>query len=225
MMKILEIFPPPNTVQQVSQFFMDLGESGRWQYYSITAIFFFFLVFLAFYSSLQDTSTFHNTSANRSLIKRIFLSDFTFFAITLFFVLMSRIPLAVLGIQNPDEPLWVEAAKTLVYDPRPYVSVDTGTGGPIVPFALLGLKIFGLPIDQGTTKIMTGAIMGLNAGFVFFALSITIGSAFSRLVSLPFIVAISLMRSSELIAYNSEHPVILLISISLFFLASCMLSE
>ena len=221
-MKTLEIFPPPNTVQQVSKYFVDLGESGRWQYYTIEAALYCFILFFVLYSNLQNVS--NPQLLRRSLIKRVLLSDFTFLAFIIAFILMSRIPLAVVGIQNPDEPFWVAGAKAFLYDPRPWTGVDTGTGGPIVPIALLGLKIIGLPIDQGSLKIMSGTVMALNVGLLFLSLTKVIGSALSRLVVLPLVVAISIMTSSDLIAYNSEHPVIFLLSLSLLFLSRLYVS-
>ena len=214
-MKLLEIFPPSNTVQQVSQLFIDFGESGRWLYYSFTAGLFFFLIFLTYYSNLAK----RYQAPWGALTNKVFLSDYTFCAIIIAFILLSRIPMAVLGIQNPDEPLWVASAKTFAHDPRPYISVDTGTGGPIVPFALLALKIVGLSIDEGSIKFMSGAMMALSAGFIFLALSLTNGSTISRIAVLPLIVAVSMVKTADLIAYNSEHPVILFLSIALFFLA------
>ena len=214
-MKILEIFPGTNTVQQVSQYFVDLGGSGRWCYYTVEAFLFFSLLFLAIHACLRLSVL----PSRMKLFEKIILSDLTFCFFIVAFVLMARIPLAIMGIQNPDEALWVIDAKTLLHDPRIFVSVDTSTGGPLVPMALLILKIFGLPIDQGSLKIMSGAIMAFGASFLFLAGSRIMTSSLARLTVLPLVVLVSFMKDNDMISYNSEHPVIFLLCLSLFFLA------
>ncbi len=213
-MNLVEIFPAANTVQQVSQFFVNLGETGRWCYYTIEALLFYSLLSLSIYASTSSKELVKGRS-----IKRIIISDLTFCGLLIFFILVARVPLAIMGLQNPDEPLWAIDAKTLLHDPRIFVSVDTSTGGPLVPFFLLLLKLFGLPIDQGTLKIMSGAMMAFSTGFLFLGGVKALGSTIARLTILPLVVLIALMRDNDLIAYNSEHPVIFLLCVSLYFLA------
>ena len=141
--------------------------------------------------------------------------------IVIVFILMARIPLASTGILNPDEPYWVAEAKALWKDPRPWVSVDTGTGGPLVPLTLLSLKVFGLPIDQGSIKIVGGLLVALSTVFVYIGLSIVKRSALLRLLILPLVIAFSILRSGDLTAYNSEHPAILVLCIA--FVLFCKL--
>ena len=206
------IWPPANTVQTVSRFFIDLGESGQQLYYSVHAFTFFALLFLALYSWWVEKA--ESTMLKHSRIREIVLSDWTFLIVVIAFILMARIPLASTGILNPDEPYWVAEAKALWKDPRPWVSVDTGTGGPLVPLTLLSLKVFGLPIDQGSIKIVGGLIVALSAVCVYIGLSIVKRSALLRLLILPLVIAFSIMRSGDLTAYNSEHPAILVLCIA-----------
>ena len=213
-MNLVEIFPAANTVQQVSQFFVNLGETGRWCYYTFEALLFYCLLFLSIYASTRSKELIKDRSK-----ERIILSDLTFCFLLIVFILVARVPLAIMGLQNPDELLWVIDAKTLLHDPRIFVSVDTSTGGPLIPFSLIFLKFFGLPIDQGTLKVMTGSTMALSSAFLFLGGVKVVGSAVARLTVLPLVALIALMKDNDLIAYNGEHPVIFLLCVALYFLA------
>ena len=142
-MRLLEIlFPPVTTVQKVSQYFIELDMTGRWVYYTSIAVLFYCLMLLSVYASARSVER----PLKPGIFERILLSDITFCVLIIAFVLMARVPLAITGLQNPDEPIWVIEAKTLLHDPRIFVSVDPSTGGPLVPYFLLALKIFNLPI-------------------------------------------------------------------------------
>ncbi|MBY0435253.1 MAG: hypothetical protein K2U26_14185 [Cyclobacteriaceae bacterium] len=208
------IWPSPNTVQIVSQFLIDLGEAGRYNYFLCQLISVYALFLLTFYSNAKEFFT----TSNRKLwaVEKILVSDYTFIFFALIFISLARIPSAVYAIQNPDEPMWIACAKTLSKDPRIFVSVDTGTGGPIVPLFLIPLKLIGLSIDSGSVKIMSGGLLCLSA-ICLFRVGRIAGSAIARLTILPVIIAISAMKSPDMIAYNSEHPSIFLLSIALVF--------
>ena len=213
------IWPPANTVQTVSRFFVDLGELGQQLYYGIHAFIFFALLFLALYCWWVEQAV--STRLKHFRIREIVSSDWTFLILVIAFILMARIPLASTGILNPDEPYWVAEAKALLKDNRPWVSVDTGTGGPLTPLTLLSLKVFGLPIDQGSIKVLGGLIVALSTVCVYIGLSIVKGSSFSRLIILPLVIAFSILRAGDLTAYNSEHPAMLVLCIA--FVLFCRL--
>lgn len=215
-MNLLEIFPPTNAVESLSRYFIDIQEAGRWKYYTIEAILFYFSVFLTVFSLAKDKSNKINTAPG--LFGRILLSDWIFTGFVIGFIMISRIPLAILGIQNADESLWIESAKTFSHDPRPWVSADTGTGGPLVPLLLLTLKWVGIAIDHGSLKFMSGAMMALSATALYLGFAKLMGKSMGRLVILPLVVAVSFMRNNDMVAYNSEHPAILLISFSFLLL-------
>jgi hypothetical protein len=219
-MNLPEIFPPTNAVQWISRYFVDIGVEGRWIYYSAEASLFYFIIFLVVFSFVKNQQTaIEPYNSERSLLSKLLLSDWLFILFVVSFILLCRIPLAILGIQNPDEPLWIASAKTFYHDPRPWVSADTGTGGPIVPMLLISLKWFGLPIDHGSLKFMSGGIMALSASAVYFGFVKMMSRPLSRLVILPLVVAVSVMVNNDMIAYNSEHSVILLLAFSFLFLA------
>ena len=215
---ILEILPPANTTQNLSRYMLDLGDAGRWSYFSLQATLFYFLVFLTLYSLFENDSEKRSWSMI-SALQKVVVSKWTFIFFILAFILFSRIPLAIYGFQNPDESLWIAMAKTLIHDPRYWVSVDGGTGGPLVAFSLISLKIVGLPIDFGTLKIMTATLMAISLSFLFLTFTMEFGSLLGRLLILTFVVAVAVMKNNDMIAYNSEHLVIILISIAFYFIA------
>lgn len=214
-MNILDIWPPPHTVQQVSKYFINLGEAGQWRYFTGQAVFFYLLVLLTIFSCTLPKPK----SGYKSLLRRIFGSELLFIVVLIIFVLLFRIPLMIYGAQNPDESLWIATAKTLAQDLRPWVSADTGTGGPLIPISLIPLRIFNLPIDHGTLKLMSGVVMAVNIALLYLGFIKLIGSGLARLVILLLATGVAMMRSSDMIAFNSEHIVILLLCISFFLLS------
>jgi hypothetical protein len=194
-----------------------MGESGRWIYFTVQALLFYILLFLAIYSCFWKQSLLGATE-KKSWVRKEILNNLTFAVFIVAFVLISRVPLGISGAQNPDEALWIAMAKTLAHDPRYWVSVDGGTGGPLVPFSLHSLKLVSLPIDFGSLKIMTGIIMAVSTCFLFFAFAAQFGHALGRVMILPLVVAVAVMKNPEMTAYNSEHLVLFLLSLALFFL-------
>jgi hypothetical protein len=214
-MKILDIWPPSNTVQQLSKFFIDLGETGQWRYFTGQAVLFCLLLALTILSCTLPKIQ----SGNKKIFRRIFVSEFVFIVVLIAFILSFRIPLIIYGVQNIDESLWIATAKTLSQDLRPWVSAETGTGGPLIPISLIPLKIFNVPIDHGTLKLMSGVVMILNVALLYMGFTRLIGLGLARLVILFLATAVAVMRTSDMIAYNSEHIVILLLCISFYLLS------
>jgi hypothetical protein len=205
---------PANTVEKFSRFFTDLGPVGMNIYFSTQVVLFYALVIV-----IVLTLIVQKPDGIGNIYKRTMRwSNVFFLIVACAFMLMSRIPRIVDGYLNPDEALWIAIAKTVVHDPRYWVSVDGGTGGPLVPSALLLLKIFGLPIDFGSVKIMTGLTMILSVVALYQAFRLIFDDVFSMLVILPVVVAISFM-DGDVLAYNCEHIADLLLCFSLYFLA------
>ena len=214
-MNILDIWPPPHTVQQVSKYFINLAEADQWGYFTSQAGFFYLLLLLTIVSCTLPAPQ----SGDKDLGRGIFISELVFSGVLIVFVLSFRIPLIIYGAQNADESLWIASAKTLAQDFRPWVTADTGTGGPLVPISLIPLRIFNLPIDHGTLKLMSGVVMALNVGLLYLGFIKLIGSGLARVVTLFLATGIAMMRNNDMIAFNSEHIVILLLCISFFLLS------
>lgn len=211
----LQICPPANTTELISSFLVGLGEAGRWNYFSLQAILFYLLIFVSIYAFEIS-----EPKARRSVVRwlrRIARSNLTFLILIILFMMISRVPLAAKGTTNIDENTWIAIAKTLAVDPRYWISADGYTGGPLVPFTLLSLNLFGLPIDSGTLKIMSALLMSMSIGFLFLFLSYFIRLGLARLVILPLAVALAMTDYYDMIAYNSEHVVIVIFCLSLVF--------
>jgi hypothetical protein len=201
-----------NVVQRVSKYFIDLNNTGIWWYFTLQSLLFYFLLFLIFILVKKKTLE------SEKWYNHILRSNWTFIAFALIFILASKVPHAVEGMLNPDEAQWVAIAKTVNYDPRFWISVDTGTGGPLVPLSLLIIKVFNFPIDQGSIKIWGAFILGIATCLLFGSFSRVMGSLQARVLILPLIIAFSFLESPDFIAFNSEHIVILFITMSLIFL-------
>jgi hypothetical protein len=211
----IKVFSQANTIQQFSKYFVGLGDTGQWVYYSTQASLLYFLLFLTINHSMSgELPERKQTSFTKAL-----RSNFLFTLCLIAFVMVSRIPNIMQGPLNPDESLWICLSKTLAHDPRYWVSTDGGTGGPIVSFALLLLKFIGLPIDHGSLKIMSGLTMALSAASTFIFFRYVSGSLLARVVVLPLAVCVAIMNYSDLVAYNSEHIAVFFISMALIFLA------
>ena len=61
--------------------------------------------------------------------------------------------------------------------------------------------------------------MAVSISFLYMSFDRIFGPVLSRLVILPLAVAVSFMRDVDMLSYNSEHPVILLLCIAFFFLS------
>src|SRR5436190_4923231 len=210
----VETFPPETVSRALSEFFLVLNDgTGLWKYLTLQSLSFYLLIFLTLYSLRNSAGP-----ARESRSKRIFSNLFFVLAI-INFVVLSRLHSGIFGQVNQDEANWIALAKTLAVDPRFWVSVDGGTGGPVVSFALLPLRLMGIPLDYGTVKIVAVAMMAVSISFLYAGFTYLTGRKIARVVVLPLVVAISILSSGDAIGYNSEHPVILLICIAFFFLA------
>lgn len=216
----LQICPPFNTTELIASFIVDLGESGRWNYFTIQALLFYGLLFVTIFSIKKKSSD--SQKEKLEWLKSLIKSNITFVTLVILFIIISRVPLAAKGTTNIDENTWIAIAKILEVDARYWVSADGYTGGPLVPLTLLSFNIFGLPIDSGSLKIMSALIISVSIGFTFLFLANLVRSGLARLAILPLVVAFAMTDYYDMIAYNSEHIVIFLLSLSLVFFAQLL---
>jgi hypothetical protein len=133
-------------------------------------------------------------------------------------ILVLRSPNLILFEQNPDEGQWMASAATLLQDPRFWVSVNAGPNGPLNIFPLTLIKFFGGTINYATVRLfgllfcLIPAVLLLYASFRNF-----FDDKIARVIILPLAVCIAFARYRDIIAYNSEHLPLLLVSLSIFF--------
>lgn len=124
--------------------------------------------------------------------------------------------------QNPDESQSINAARTLLVDPRFWVSVDMGTHGPVVSFAQTILPMLGIKIDYAGSRLLGASMM---IGVIFCAYTVlrriaTVANARLALLPLIFCLGTSLPATdysasfNDFTAYNGEHPILLLMALS-----------
>lgn len=204
-----------STVENFSKFFVELGGTGQWFYFTITLILFYLLIFLILYLAKYGEP---QTRTTTSIKVRVLKSDFFFVLLIALIITFLRLPHLMRGVLNPDESFWIAIAKTLYHDPRFWVSVDGGTGGPIVPFSLIILKLFGLPIDSGSSKLIANIFIIGSVSSVFIFFRQVTSPLIARLSILPFVVLASITSFYDLVAYNSEHVAVFILGLALIFL-------
>jgi hypothetical protein len=114
---------------------------------------------------------------------------------------------------NPDEPQLIAGALTLwLKDPVFGRAVDGTTSGPLNFYALWYARLFGLPIDFFSARLL---VIALSAGAVFAA------SQALRLFTEPRIARLAVLPAACFFAFNTEHQLIHYASeyVSLFLVA------
>ena len=158
----------------------------------------------------------------RQIPGKLIASDKAFLIFTALFIVLLRWPMLSLVDSNPDESTAISGAMTLVSDPVFWRSVDGGSQGPIVHYLLLLPKLFLMRIDFGAAKLVG---LGLNIFTTLFFFSFfknILGQKLARISVLPLAVSIGLLTQADFIAYNSEHAVLLFISLSLYLMTKLL---
>ncbi|MEM1058609.1 MAG: hypothetical protein AAGK14_05125 [Verrucomicrobiota bacterium] len=140
-----------------------------------------------------------------------------------FFWLLAVLGMALLWVPNlsvweanADESIWMAGAHTLAEDPRYWLSVDGTTAGPLVIYPLMVLPALGLPLDYGVIRVFNVLTNAVSTGaLLIFFLTVCRSRAWSLLLTLPYVVLITGITYVDLIAYNSEQPSVILLSLGL----------
>jgi hypothetical protein len=202
-------------VVTVSKFFSDLGPEGQRIYLQIQISTFFLMLLLAIFSFIRKPDSFSKSKIVDLLDSRWF---FAFFIIM--FVMMSRFPVSIFGFQNDDETFLIACSKAFLNQPRLWVACDTSTAGPLTMLPLMTLRIFGLPIDVGSAKLVAAVVITLSIVFLYFSFDVLLGKALARTAIMPLIVAVALAMTTfwDFFSYNAEHVPLLILSASLYVL-------
>ncbi len=149
---------------------------------------------------------------------RFLCSPFFFSFLIAIGILVLRSPNLILFEQNPDESQWMTSAATLLQDPRFWVSVNAGTSGPLNIFPLTLINFFGGTINYATTRLFGLLFCLIPAVLLLYASFRNLfDDKIARITILPLVVCMAFARYRDIIAYNSEHIPLLLISFSIFF--------
>jgi hypothetical protein len=133
-------------------------------------------------------------------------------------ILILRFPNLILFEQNPDESQWMAGAATLLKDCRFWLSVDGTTSGPLVIFPLALINLIGGSINYATVRLF-GLLFCVIPSVLFLYLTFKnfFDGKIARIIILPLVVCMSFMNFWDIIAYNSEHIPMLMISLSILF--------
>lgn len=201
-------------VVTVSRFFSELGPVGQNRYLYFQIALFSTLVLLAILSCFPMKQ-----KSKQPRIQMVINSDWLFASFLFLFLVISRIPNAIYGYQNPDEGVWIACAKALICNPWPWSSVDTSTSGPLVLTPLLFLHAFSFPIDFGSIKIASALTLGVTVIFTFLSYTNLVAKPLARIAIIPLAIALALTSYWDFITYNGEQVPLLILSVSLFILS------
>lgn len=137
-------------------------------------------------------------------------------ALVLITTLCYRLPFLPLTQLSVDESVEIAAARTLLYDPVYWRSVDLGTHGPLVTYPLMLPRLLGLEIDFASARLLGLGMLLLSLWLIFSLLRKTTSAAVAAIAVLPLVAFICMTDFWDFIAYNGEHPVILIIAVLLF---------
>jgi hypothetical protein len=198
----------------ISELLIKVGERGKW-YWTYTGIFvLLFLTYFALIRMLRDqhlSNKFLSDNNHNFIFSRLFFSIIVALAI-----IFLRLPgLSFLGL-NVDESGWIAGANTFLQDPRPWLAVDGGTGGPLTMFPLLLIKLFGGSINYGTVKLFAILIWVANSLLLYYTFINLFGDKIARLLILPLVASVATFTYHDYLAYNGEHFPLFLISLSFF---------
>lgn len=114
---------------------------------------------------------------------------------------------------NPDEGQLVAGAQTLARDPVFWRSVDGGTAGPLVFYALLAAKLVGAPISFLTARIISLFLLGGTLALTYATLRRFLPAAPARLALLPAALFFAIATQGDFIHYSTEQLPLLLLAV------------
>ena len=141
-----------------------------------------------------------------------------FLAACLLLLLWARLPSVALSeFSNPDESFWIASASALVENPSPWKTVDTTTGGPLVPVPVMITGLLAGSFGWGTARVAAIGLWLLTIPFLYGAMVRRFKVRTAQLGLLPIIVSAAFFANEwDFISYNSEHVANLLLAIALF---------
>ncbi len=119
---------------------------------------------------------------------------------------------------NPDESQLIAGALTLARDPVFWRSVDGSTAGPLNFYVLLGMKLFGAPVNFITARL-TGLLLIWGALVLAYGtLRLWLDRAPARLALLPGALFFAIVTQDDFVHYSTEHLPLFLFAGATFLL-------
>ncbi|HET7538125.1 MAG TPA: glycosyltransferase family 39 protein [Candidatus Didemnitutus sp.] len=121
---------------------------------------------------------------------------------------------------NPDESQIIAGAITLQHDPVFWRAVDGTTHGPLDDYPLLLVRLFGLPVNYCTARVV-GALMIFAAVFLLYrTLARYFADPLARIGCLPALAYLAFTTNWDFIHYSSEHMPVFLLAIGCYCIAA-----
>lgn len=210
----------PSGIRQIAhELVLGVGSSGTLYWLSSIPLFILLLV-LALLPFARRPGT--DAAGHGGRARAVFYSAALYCVVVSLCIVAFRWPTLSLAECNPDESEQISGAITLCHDPVFWRSVDGATRGPLPYYALILPRLFAVPIDYGSAKLVALLFMICSALLLYAALRKVMPEGLARLGILPAATCISLLsyRASvtynDYLAYNGEHVTILLLSLGLY---------
>ena len=131
-------------------------------------------------------------------------------------LIVCRFPALLRGEINPDETLFLAAARQLFWDPVFFRAVDCGTSGPINVLPLMLPGLFGISPDYTSTRLIGLGIIFASVYLIYRVLALLTDDATARIAVLPAAGAFAVLKHADFLHYSSEHVSFVLLSLSLY---------
>lgn len=149
-----------------------------------------------------------------SRLGRSLLSEQLFVGLMLLAIGALRLPGVIQLELNYDESGSILGARTLLFDPRFWLSFENTTLGPVHTYSVVLLGWLGLDINYTTIKLLSIAVWMLSWLLLYLAFRRRYGAALARLISLPAGLVFAHLTYFDYVAYNGEHMPMLLLALS-----------
>ena len=150
----------------------------------------------------------------RRPILRASLSDKAFLMTVVVALVVTRLPVLSQLQLNPDESNLILAARTLLQDPRYWISIEGQSLGPIATLPAMLPSIFGQPIDFTTIRAVGILIWAVALGAMFLGFRRLYSARMARVLLLPVALTVISFNYWDYVAFNGEHMPVLLLAIA-----------
>lgn len=154
------------------------------------------------------------------LLRKRPLSDGVFIVILVAFTAFMRLPAFLFNHElDPDESQMLTQGLTLSIDPVVYRSIDPTTGGPLTSYLLSGFAYLGFTLDFQFAHILSWVLTIAALIISYFTAKVLNLAATVQWAILPFISFLSCIQFTDFVSFYSEIVSILVLSVTVFFLA------
>ncbi|WP_254411062.1 hypothetical protein [Dyadobacter diqingensis] len=141
-------------------------------------------------------------------------NDGWFLSGIVFFLMVTKLFSYKAGMLNIDESIMMTGGRTLGYDPRPWISLDPTTSGPLNFLPSLILLKTADWASYGELRIFYTLIFQIpSILLLFFTIRKIAGANTARITIIPLVLTFSFFHYADLIHASSEHLPLLFLAI------------